>query len=249
MDGGKLQGYWVATSSFEALRIPINLNINGIRESVLEMMGGARIMADVSDFQCDTNAIESRDQALALLVHLGYLAYDEENEEVFIPNREIKGEFDKSIKLSEWKEVIRALNNSDKLLKATWNCDEKAVSGYIEQAHQDISSILGYNNEETLRSVVSIAYYTAIRFYQFIREFPSGKGFADIVFLPYKHVNKPLIVIELKQNKSPESAISQIKEKKYSESLQKYSGDILLVGITYGDDKKHYCKIEKLTKL
>ena len=249
MDGGKLQGYWVATSSFEALRIPINLNINGIRESVLEMMGGARIMADVSDFQCDTNAIESRDQALALLVHLGYLAYDEENEEVFIPNREIKGEFDKSIKLSEWKEVIRALNNSDKLLKATWNCDEKAVSGYIEQAHQYISSILGYNNEETLRSVVSIAYYTAIRFYQFIKEFPSGKGFADMVFLPYKHVNKPLIVIELKHNKSPESAIAQIKEKKYSESLQKYSGDILLVGINYDDDKKHYCKIEKLTKL
>ena len=71
MDGGKLQGYWVATSSFEALRIPINLNINGIRESVLEMMGGARIVADVSDFQCDTDAIESRDQALALLVHLG----------------------------------------------------------------------------------------------------------------------------------------------------------------------------------
>ncbi len=141
------------------------------------------------------------------------------------------------------------MNNSDKLLKATWNCDEKAVAKYIEQAHQDISSILGYNNEETLRSVVSIAYYTAIRFYQFIKEFPSGKGFADMAFLPYKHVNKPLIVIELKHNKSPESAIAQIKEKKYSESLQKYSGDILLVGITYDDDKKHYCKIEKLTKL
>ena len=248
MDGGKLQGYWVATSSFEALRIPINLNINGIRESVLEMMGGARIMADVSDFQSDTDAIESRDQALALLVHLGYLAYDEENEEVFIPNREIKGEFDKSIKLSEWKEVIRALNNSDTLLKATWNGDENAVAKYIEQAHQDISSILGYNNEETLRSVVSIAYYTAIRFYQFIKEFPSGKGFADMVFLPYKHVNKPLMVIELKQNKSPESAIAQIKEKKYSESLEKYSGDILLVGITYDDDKKHYCKIERIIK-
>ena len=249
MDGGKLQGYWVATSSFEALRIPINLNINGIRESVLEMMGGARIMADVSDFQCDTEAIESRDQALALLVHLGYLAYDEENEEVFIPNREIKGEFDKSIKLSEWKEVIRALNNSDTLLKATWNGDENAVAKYIEQAHQDISSILGYNNEETLRSVVSIAYYTAIRFYQFIKEFPSGKGFADMVFLPYKHVNKPLIVVELKKNNTAESAIAQIKEKNYSESLQKYSGDILLVGITYDDDKKHYCKIEHITKL
>ena len=248
MDGGKLIGYWNQTSSFEALRIPINLNLDGLRETIIELMGGARIYADVSDFQSNTDDIESRDQALALLVHLGYLAYDEENEEVFIPNREIRGEFDKSIKMSEWKEVIRALNNSDKLLKATWNCDEEAVAEYIEQAHQDISSILAYNNEETLRSVVSIAYYIGIRFYSFIKEFPSGKGFADMVFLPYKHVNKPLIVIELKHNKTAESAIAQIKEKKYTESLEKYSGEILLVGITYDDDKKHFCKIEKMNK-
>lgn len=248
MDGGKLQGYWVATSSFEALRIPINLNLNGLRETIIELMGGARINADVTEFENDTKAIESRDQALTLLVHLGYLAYDEDNYEVFIPNREIRGEFDKSIKLSEWKEVIRALNNSDKLLKATWNCDENAVAEYIEQAHMDISSILGYNNEETLRSIVSIAYYTAIRFYEFKKEFPCGKGFADMVFLPYKHVNKPLIVIELKHNKTAESAIAQIKEKKYPESFKRYSGDILLVGITYDDDKKHSCKIERITK-
>ena len=134
-------------------------------------------------------------------------------------------------------------------MKATWNCDEEAVAEYIEQAHRKLASILGYNNEETLRSVVSIAYYTAIRFYQFLKEFPSGKGFADMVFLPYKHVNKPLIVIELKKNDTAESAIAQIKEKKYTESLEKYSGEILLVGITYDDDKKHYCKIERMTKL
>ncbi|MBQ3643422.1 MAG: PD-(D/E)XK nuclease domain-containing protein, partial [Candidatus Riflebacteria bacterium] len=249
MDGGKLQGYWVATSSFEALRIPINLNINGLRKTVIELIGGARISANVSRFENDTNSIKRKDEALTLLVHLGYLGYDEENGEVFIPNREIRGEFDNAIEASEWSEVEEALQNSEDLLKATLNGDEEAVAEYLEKAHLKIASILGFNNEETLRSVVSIAYYTAIRFYQFIKEFPSGKGFADMVFLPYKHVNKPLIVIELKHNKSPESAIAQIKEKKYSESLQKYSGDILLVGITYDDDKKHYCKIEKLSKL
>ena len=248
MDGGKLQGYWVATSSFEALRIPINLNINGLRKTVIELIGGARVNANVSRFENDTNSIKRKDEALTLLVHLGYLGYDEENGEVFIPNREIRGEFDNAIEASGWSEVEDALQNSEDLLKATLNCDEKAVAEFLEKAHLKIASILGFNNEETLRSVVSIAYYTAIRFYQFIKEFPSGKGFADMVFLPYKHVNKPLIVIELKQNKSPESAIAQIKEKKYSESLQKYSGDILLVGITYDDDKKHYCKIEHITK-
>ena len=248
MDSGKLQGYWVATSSFEALRIPINLDINGIRKTVLELMGGARIIANVSRFENDINSIKRRDEALTLLVHLGYLGYDEENGEVFIPNREIRGEFDNAIEASEWAEVEEALQNSDKLLKATWNGDGEAVAKYIEKAHQNVSSILGYNNEETLRSVVSIAYYTAIRFYSFVKEFPSGKGFADMVFLPYKHINKPLIVIELKHNKTAESAIAQIKEKKYTESLEKYSGEILLVGITYDDNKKHYCKIERITK-
>ena len=248
MDGGKLQGYWTQTSSFEALRLPINLNIKGIRETVIELMGGTRAVVNVSKFENDINSIKSRDEALTLLIHLGYLGYDEENGEVFIPNREIRGEFDNAIEACEWSEVIRALNNSDKLLKATWNYDENAVADYIEQAHQDVSSILGYNNEETLRSVVSIAYYTAIRFYEFKKEFPCGKGFADLVFVPYKHANKPLIVIELKKNNTAESAITQIREKKYTEAFKKYSGEILLVGITYDDNKKHFCKIEKMVK-
>ena len=248
MDGGMLQSYWNQTSSFEALRIPINLNLNGIRETVLELMGGTRVSINATRFENDINSIKSRDEALTLLVHLGYLGYDLENREVFIPNREIRGEFDNALEASEWGEVIRALRNSEKLLKATWNCDENAVAEYIEQAHQDVSSILGYNNEETLRSVVSIAYYTAINYYEFKKEFPCGKGFADMVFLPYKHVNKPLIVIELKKNNTAESAIAQIKEKKYTESFEKYTGEILLVGITYDDDKKHSCKIERITK-
>ena len=248
MNGEKLQGYWVATSSFEALRIPINLNINGIRETILKMIGGVKSSVNTSKFKNDISSIQSKDEALTLLIHLGYLGYDEESEEAFIPNREIRGEFDNAIEASEWKEVIRALKNSEDLLKATLNSDENAVAEYIEQAHLDVSSILGYNKEETLRSVVSIAYYSAIRFYEFKKEFPSGKGFADMVFFPYKHVNKPLIVIELKHNKTAESAIAQIKEKKYTNSLEKYSGEILLVGITYDDDKKHYCKIERLNK-
>ena len=246
---GEVGSYWNTTSSFEALSVPINLDLKGLRKTIIELMGGTRCIINASKFTNDVNCIKSRDDALTFLVHLGYLGYDKSTGEVFIPNREIRGEFDNALEENEWDEVIDAIQNSEDLLKATWNNDEEAVADYIEKAHLKIASILGFNNEETLRSVVSIAYYTAIRFYQFIREFPSGKGFADIVFLPYKHVNKPLIVIELKQNKSPESAISQIKEKKYSESLKKYSGDILLVGITYDDDKKHFCKIEKLSKL
>ena len=245
---GEIESYWVATSSFEALRIPINLNIDGLRESIISLMGGNRCKVNTNYFQNNTSDFETKDEALTFLVHLGYLGYDKANKEVFIPNREIKEEFEHCISTSKWEEVSEALKNSVNLLQATLNCDEKAVAEYIEHAHMRIAATIKYNNEEALRSVVSIAYYSAINYYSILREFPSGKGFADMVFLPYKHVNKPLIVIELKHNKTAESAISQIKEKKYTESLQNYSGDILLVGITYDDNKKHYCKIEKITK-
>ena len=246
---GELESYWVATSSFEALRIPINLNLDGLRESVIDLIGGNRCKVNVNFFQNNTTDFETKDEALTFLVHLGYLGYDKENKEVFIPNREIKQEFEHSIVTSKWQEVTDALNNSENLLEATWNCDEESVAKYIEQTHQKISAVIKYNNEESLRSVVTIAYYFAINYYSVKSEFPCGKGFADMVFLPYKNVNKPLIVIELKKNNTAESAITQIKEKKYTESFEKYSGDILLVGITYDDDKKHYCKIEKITKI
>ncbi len=249
MDGGKLQGYWVATSSFEALRIPINLNLDGLRESIISLIGGNRYKVNVNYFQNNITDFETKDEALTFLVHLGYLAYDEVTCEVFIPNREIKQEFEHSVIASKWQEVVDALKNSENLLQATWNCEEEKVAEFIEQTHQKVAAVIKYNNEEALRSVVSIAYYTAINYYEFKKEFPCGKGFADMVFLPYKHVNKPLIVIELKKNNTAESAIAQIKEKKYPESFERYSGDILLVGITYDDDKKHYCKIERITKI
>ena len=245
---GELESYWVATSSFEALRIPINLNLGGLRESIISLIGGNRCKVNTNYFQNNTSDFETKDEALTFLVHLGYLGYNKANKEVYIPNREIKEEFEHSIITSKWEEVSEALNNSENLLQATWNCDEKAVADYIEKAHMRVAAAIKYNNEEALRSVVSIAYYSAINHYSILREFPSGKGFADLVFLPYKHVNKPLIVIELKKNDTAESAIAQIKDKKYTESLRNYSGDILLVGITYDDDKKHYCKIERLTK-
>lgn len=246
---GELESYWVATSSFEALRIPINLNLDGLQESIISLIGGNRCKVNVKFFQNNTSNFETKDEALTFLVHLGYLGYDKANKEVFIPNREIKEEFEHSIITSKWQEVTDALKNSENLLQSTWNCDEKAVAEFIEQAHMKIAPVIKYNNEEALRSVVSIAYYTAINYYEIKKEFQSGNGFADMVFIPYKNVNKPSMVIELKKNTTVESAIAQIKEKKYTESLEKYSGEILLVGITYDDDKKHFCKIERITKL
>lgn len=94
--------------------------------------------------------------------------------------------------------------------------------------------------------VISLAYYHAVSEYTVLRELPSGKGFADIVFLPRKTSDKPAMVVELKYDESAVGAIEQIKEKKYVNSLKEYKGNLLLVGI-YNNrkSKTHFCKIEK----
>ena len=92
-------------------------------------------------------------------------------------------------------------------------------------------------------------YYAAKKDYVVYRELAGGKGFADIVFIPRKKVSKPAIIVELKWDKTAETAIQQIKERKYTDGLRNYSGEVLLVGINYDaegkDNKHHTCIIEE----
>ena len=97
-----------------------------------------------------------------------------------------------------------------------------------------------------------MAYLSAMQYYfKPVRELPTGRGFADFVFIPkpeYKS-DYPALVVELKWNKSAVSALQQIKDRKYPDSIQDYTGDILLVGINYDKKtKKHQCRIEKYLK-
>ena len=74
---------------------------------------------------------------------------------------------------------------------------------------------------------------------------PSGKGIADVVFIPSVLSNFPPMVIELKWNKTSGGAIAQIKDKKYAAVLQPFAGNILLVGINYNEKTgRHTCSIE-----
>ena len=92
------------------------------------------------------------------------------------------------------------------------------------------------------------ARHAAHQYYKFVRELPAGKGFADIVLIPYRNVNMPAIVLELKYNKSAEGAIEQIKKKQYLDVLRGFTGDIILVGINYDKrTKQHECVIERLS--
>lgn len=131
-------------------------------------------------------------------------------------------------------------------MRATWDKDEGAVARGIDQVHRENTSILQYNNENALSCVITLAYYNAVNEYTVVREMPSGKGFADLIFLPKRHSDKPAMVIELKYDESAKHAIDQIKKRQYPEALKDYRGSLLLVGINYDrESKEHSCVIEE----
>lgn len=191
----------------------------------------------------------TRDDILTLLTHLGYLTYNSVLGTVTIPNKEVSQEYVNAISTMDWREVIDSLENSKKLLDALWAMDSDAVAEGISRAHKEIS-ILQYNDENALSCTISLAFYFAREYYTIIRELPSGKGFADICFIPRKlHMDKPAVVIELKWDKDVLGAIDQIKDKHYVDALVEYKGNLLLVGINYDKKTKtHTCVIEKEQK-
>ena len=245
---GKYGNYWNQTETFEALRVYIDMNFEGLKDDVLSMLAGERIAINVGSFTNDMTTFHGEDDVLTLLVHLGYLSYDYVNKNVYIPNYEIQSEYVNAISVSAWGEVSKALKNSADLLEAIWNGKEERVAALIEQSHFETSH-LQYNDENALSYTISLAMYAARNYYTIQREMPTGKGYADMVFLPRKKFpDKPALLMELKWNKSAKGAIAQIKQKQYAGSLMEYRDKMLLVGINYDKKtRKHSCVIEEYT--
>ena len=242
-----IESYWTSTAAYESLRRYITMNFDGLRDAVVDLLVGKAVRVDRDAFSNDMHVVDSRDAVLMVLVHLGYLSYDNQSEAARIPNYEVRAEFERAIRDSNWTHLAQVVRNSDKLLQDTLAGNTDAVVKAIELVHQDKTSILQYNDENALAYVVSLAYVAACKDYTSVREFPSGKGFADIVFIPRRNVDKPAIVVELKYNHSAESGLDQIKRKQYADSLHDYVGDVVLVGISYNDKtKEHNCVIEMM---
>jgi hypothetical protein len=251
MSCGEFSNYWTATETYEALKIYMDMDFEGLRADIVRMLGGGSVRINTRSFQNDMRNLRTKDDVLTLLIHLGYLAYDSEKEEAFIPNKEIVGEFENAMSVSGWPEIMRILKASDKLLKDTLDGDADSVARGLDQAHTEASSILTYNDENSLACAIGLAYYSARKDYRLIRELPSGKGYADVVFLPLPSANKPALVIELKYDKTVNAAIQQIMDRHYTQALEGYAGEILAVGINYDRDdadKRHSCAIERLEK-
>lgn len=240
--------YWTKTETFEALQMYIKIDMDGLRQSVIRMIAGEHIPVNTAKFQNDMVSLNSADDVLTLLIHLGYLTYDFDTKTAWIPNKEVQQEFINCIEDGGWEEVMNSLRCSDELLKATLSGNSDTVARILEEVHQQNTAIITYNNELSLSVTLSLAYYSAKNSYEIFRELPSGKGFADLTFIPRKGIDAPAMVIELKYNNSADNAIEQIKAKNYTEKLSAFSGEILLVGISYDDSKGHSCVIEKIVK-
>ena len=249
VDSGRCRSFWAATGAYDTVAHYIQMNFEGLKDDIINMLAGGRSKVNPTKFQNDMSIIRSKDDVLTVLIHLGYLSYDWRKNECYIPNKEVAGEMVNAVEDNNWTNVVKALNASEQLLQATLECDEVAVAQGIDAAHDENTSILSYNNENSLACVLSIAYYAAKNNYSVHRELASGKGFADLVFIPRKNTESPAIVVELKFNKDADAAIDQIKRKQYPTIVAEYTGNLLLVGINYDRNTKiHTCHIERYEK-
>ena len=244
----KFGSYWQKTSAAESLTAYINMDFEGLQEIISRLISGEEIEVDTESFENDFETFKSRDDVLTLLIHLGYLAWQEEEGTARIPNEEVRTEFRKILKgwnaNPKWMELIR---RSRKLLEDTIAGNGAAVAEAVEEIRDTQYAPTFYNDEQALRYVIKFAYIAAVDQYLKIEELPSGKGIADVVYLPKPKSMLPALVVELKWNKSSEGAIRQIKERNYPAVLQDYGGDVVIVGISYDEKKKeHSCVIERV---
>ena len=234
----RCRSYWATTGSYDAVAHYIQMNYEGLKDDVVQMLAGKRCEVNPTGFQNDMSVIHSKDDVLTLLIHLGYLSYDWKENECYIPNHEVAGEMVNAVKMNNWSHVAEAIEKSKQLLQATLSGDEEVVARGVDAAHDENTSILSYNDENSLACVLSIAYYYA--------SLASGQGFADLVLIPRKNVDSPAIVIELKYAKAVDTAIEQIKRRQYPAKVAQYSDNLLLVGIAYDRETKHHqCRIER----
>lgn len=246
---GEYRSFWKYTSAADSLETYINMNFDGLQEDVARLINGEELDVSTDTFNNDLVSFRKKDDVLTLMIHLGYLTYNNETCQVRIPNEEVRSEFTKLIENAGMTKLAGLIQSSEKLLKDTIEGDSKAVEAAIGIIRESNYAPNFYNNEQALRYVIKFAYIVCVDKYMKIEELPSGKGIADVVYIPKKNRPDPALVIELKWDKTSDAAISQIKTKNYPAVLHEFEGDIILVGIDYNPDtKKHHCTIEHVSK-
>ena len=241
--------FWGMTSNYSVITERLKHNYKGAKEDIIRMLAGERVRVNVTSYMNTMTDFVTKDDVFTYLIHVGYLAYDHINKTCRIPNLEVRNEWNNAIEAmpdySVTDEIIKA---SEELYNQTINKNADAVAKALDKTHIHVTSNRSYNNEDGLASAIYLAFIHALNYYTIIREMTAGKGFADVVFIPVLTDN-PAMVIELKRNGSTESALAQIKERVYFDSLTHYKGKMLLIGINYDEETKvHTCEIEEWEK-
>ena len=249
----EFKSYWSETASYETIVPLINMNYDGLKNAIIEMLSGTATKVNTASFKNDITTIHNKDDVLTYMIHLGYLGYDQTRKMAFIPNEEIRQELTLAVKSRKWNDLLRFQQESECLLDATLDMDGNTVASQIEKIHNEYTSVIQYNDENSLSSVLAIAYLHSMQYYfKPVRELPTGRGFADFVYIPkpeYIH-DYPALIVELKWNQNAHTALQQIKDRKYPDSILNYTGNILLVGINYDKtQKEHHCLIETFEKI
>ncbi len=238
--------YWVNTTARESVMEYMNYDNGALKDLITRMLTGEEIKVDVRKFDNDLTKINSSDDALTVLIHLGYLAYDEAKGKCYIPNHEIKEEFIITMDDLKWNDIYNPISSSEELLEKTLLGDTDFINETLDKNHNELATIFNKNKEDVLGIIVYISYYHAKKYYEIIKEASTTKGRADLVFKPKSNNHIPFI-IELKADDTKENAIKQIKSKEYFDALGSYHGKVMLIGMNY-DSKtlKHDSKIETI---
>ena len=246
---GECKSYWRKTAAANILVKYINMDFDGLSAAAEKLLAGLEIPVRTSSFDNDIRNFTSADDVLTLLIHLGYLTYSKEHGSVRVPNQEVMLEFADMIHSVTRSETIKRVDECERLLKKTVEMDVEYVADAIQKLHMQESSMKYYNNEQALRAIIKLAYFTYHDHYIKLEELDSGVGYADVVFIPKKYDRYPAMVVELKYHSTAQSGIDQIKDRNYPEVLKNYGSEILLVCVSYHKDdvaKKHTCIIERL---
>ena len=251
----KFSNYWTESSAYDLVKEAINLNFEGLKDDIIKLCSGSTISIsrpEIKSFNTADLKFKNKVAIYIYLVHLGYLGYDDADATIYVPNEETRVELLNSVKENHWPKFETALKLSEQVVAATYNKDSETVAALLSKIHEDKVPALEYNNESALSYVVLMAYLATERDYLApLNEFPTGKGFADIVYLPMSAnaKDKPALIIELKKDASAKVALEQIKERDYVSRVKEYTDNILLIGINYDSKtKQHSCEIKKYPK-
>lgn len=251
LSSNQIQNYWTSSGPYDEIFYYIRNNIADVREDLVRMVAGEAMPVRIQNYAAVSMSLGTKDEIFSAMVVYGFLSYYDGK--VCIPNKELMIKFEDVLKNRQMGYISQLALESDRMLKATLNGDTEEMERILSFAHDTETPILSYNDEGNLAALVNLIYLSARNEYRIEREDRAGKGFADFIFYP-NDVQADCIILELKVNQSPDTAIKQIIERNYALRFQgclgekgAYTGRKLAVGMSYDRaGKKHRCKVVEL---